>query len=177
MDRESKAYNIFYNQPQGTRVRGRLKNRWMDCVLSGIKNAILGTWRSSQGIEGYGGGPLWRQRPALGIVPMKKKQEKCLDSMCLHVCMCLNSTRKPLHCSPTSESYHVFLFLFSCNCQESIFNLYSVFNSFSDAWGPFLIISPASTLHNWQQEMDRFVPDFKVVPYWGSPQVWFTVTQ
>ncbi|CAH0390890.1 unnamed protein product [Bemisia tabaci] len=37
-------------------------------------------------------------------------------------------------------------------------------------WGPFLIISPASTLHNWQQEMSRFVPDFKVVPYWGSPQ-------
>nr|NP_732413.1 INO80 complex subunit [Drosophila melanogaster]Q9VDY1.2 RecName: Full=Chromatin-remodeling ATPase INO80; Short=dINO80 [Drosophila melanogaster]AAF55658.2 INO80 complex subunit [Drosophila melanogaster]AFH41853.1 FI17525p1 [Drosophila melanogaster] len=36
-------------------------------------------------------------------------------------------------------------------------------------WGPFLVISPASTLHNWQQEMSRFVPDFKVVPYWGSP--------
>jgi chromatin-remodeling ATPase INO80 len=36
-------------------------------------------------------------------------------------------------------------------------------------WGPFLIISPASTLHNWQQEMQRFVPNFKVVPYWGSP--------
>ncbi|KAG7207458.1 hypothetical protein KM043_009093 [Ampulex compressa] len=37
-------------------------------------------------------------------------------------------------------------------------------------WGPFLIISPASTLHNWQQEMARFVPVFKVVPYWGNPQ-------
>uniref|UniRef100_A0A2M4CXS2 Chromatin-remodeling ATPase INO80 n=1 Tax=Anopheles darlingi TaxID=43151 RepID=A0A2M4CXS2_ANODA len=36
-------------------------------------------------------------------------------------------------------------------------------------WGPFLVISPASTLHNWQQEMERFVPQFKVVPYWGSP--------
>ncbi|KAG5679503.1 hypothetical protein PVAND_009066 [Polypedilum vanderplanki] len=36
-------------------------------------------------------------------------------------------------------------------------------------WGPFLIISPASTLHNWQQEIERFVPDFKVVPYWGTP--------
>ncbi|XP_055921969.1 chromatin-remodeling ATPase INO80 [Eupeodes corollae] len=36
-------------------------------------------------------------------------------------------------------------------------------------WGPFLVISPASTLHNWQQEMQRFVPDFNVVPYWGSP--------
>ena len=37
-------------------------------------------------------------------------------------------------------------------------------------WGPFLVISPASTLHNWQQEIARFLPDFKVVPYWGSPQ-------
>lgn len=36
-------------------------------------------------------------------------------------------------------------------------------------WGPFLIISPASTLHNWQQEIAKFVPGFKVVPYWGNP--------
>ena len=38
-------------------------------------------------------------------------------------------------------------------------------------WGPFLVITPASTLHNWQQEVERFTPDFKTVPYWGSPQV------
>lgn len=37
-----------------------------------------------------------------------------------------------------------------------------------DIWGPFLIVSPASTLHNWQQELTRFVPTFKVVPYWGT---------
>ncbi|XP_048477977.1 chromatin-remodeling ATPase INO80 [Plutella xylostella] len=36
-------------------------------------------------------------------------------------------------------------------------------------WGPFLVVSPASTLHNWQQECKRFVPQFRVVPYWGSP--------
>ncbi|RXM96057.1 Vacuolar protein sorting-associated protein 18-like [Acipenser ruthenus] len=29
-------------------------------------------------------------------------------------------------------------------------------------WGPFLIISPASTLNNWHQEFTRFVPKFKV---------------
>ncbi|CAJ0960376.1 unnamed protein product, partial [Ranitomeya imitator] len=28
-------------------------------------------------------------------------------------------------------------------------------------WGPFLIISPASTLNNWHQEFSRFVPRFK----------------
>ena len=29
-------------------------------------------------------------------------------------------------------------------------------------WGPFLIIAPASTLHNWEQEFRKFVPTFKV---------------
>ncbi|KAK9234560.1 SNF2 family N-terminal domain-containing protein [Lipomyces kononenkoae] len=35
-------------------------------------------------------------------------------------------------------------------------------------WGPFLVIAPASTLHNWQQEITKFVPDFKALPYWGN---------
>lgn len=35
-------------------------------------------------------------------------------------------------------------------------------------WGPFLVIAPSSTLHNWQQEIERFVPDLKCLPYWGS---------
>jgi DNA helicase INO80 len=37
-----------------------------------------------------------------------------------------------------------------------------------NVWGPFLVIAPASTLHNWQQEIARFVPDVKVLPYWGN---------
>ncbi|KAH8664590.1 SNF2 family N-terminal domain-containing protein [Xylariales sp. PMI_506] len=37
-----------------------------------------------------------------------------------------------------------------------------------DIWGPFLVVAPASTLHNWQQELTKFVPDFKVLPYWGT---------
>lgn len=35
-------------------------------------------------------------------------------------------------------------------------------------WGPFLVIAPASTLHNWQQEISRFVPSLKALPYWGA---------
>lgn len=35
-------------------------------------------------------------------------------------------------------------------------------------WGPFLVIAPSSTLHNWQQEITRFVPELKCLPYWGS---------
>lgn len=37
-----------------------------------------------------------------------------------------------------------------------------------DIWGPFLVIAPASTLHNWQQEITRFVPQLKALPYWGN---------
>ncbi|KAH6652567.1 SNF2 family N-terminal domain-containing protein [Truncatella angustata] len=37
-----------------------------------------------------------------------------------------------------------------------------------DIWGPFLVVAPASTLHNWQQELQKFVPDLKCLPYWGT---------
>ncbi|KAI0234140.1 putative DNA helicase ino80 [Massospora cicadina] len=35
-------------------------------------------------------------------------------------------------------------------------------------WGPFLVIAPASTLHNWQQELTKFAPSLKTLPYWGN---------
>ncbi|OLN96823.1 putative DNA helicase INO80 [Colletotrichum chlorophyti] len=37
-----------------------------------------------------------------------------------------------------------------------------------DIWGPFLVVAPASTLHNWEQEIRKFVPEFKILPYWGN---------
>ncbi|KXS17805.1 hypothetical protein M427DRAFT_121847 [Gonapodya prolifera JEL478] len=37
-----------------------------------------------------------------------------------------------------------------------------------DIWGPFLVVAPVSTLHNWQQEISRFVPSLRVLPYWGN---------
>lgn len=35
-------------------------------------------------------------------------------------------------------------------------------------WGPFLVVTPASTLHNWVNEISKFVPNFKILPYWGN---------
>ncbi|GAB5360900.1 hypothetical protein AAMO2058_000667500 [Amorphochlora amoebiformis] len=35
-------------------------------------------------------------------------------------------------------------------------------------WGPFLVIAPNSTLHQWQQEISKFCPALSVLPYWGS---------
>ena len=35
-------------------------------------------------------------------------------------------------------------------------------------WGPFLVVAPSSTLHNWRKEIKRFAPNLKVLPYWGG---------
>ncbi|KAL1821631.1 hypothetical protein DCAR_0418060 [Daucus carota subsp. sativus] len=37
-------------------------------------------------------------------------------------------------------------------------------------WGPFLVVAPASVLNNWADEISRFCPDLKTLPYWGGPQ-------
>ena len=37
-----------------------------------------------------------------------------------------------------------------------------------NVWGPFLVVAPASTLNNWHQEFSRFLPEFKILPYWGT---------
>ena len=37
-----------------------------------------------------------------------------------------------------------------------------------NTWGPFLIIVPVTTLHNWQSELARFCPKLKVLPYFGN---------
>jgi SNF2 family DNA or RNA helicase len=44
----------------------------------------------------------------------------------------------------------------------------SYLSATKDCWGPFLIVAPNSTLHQWQQEVSRFVPSLKVLPYWGG---------
>ena len=36
--------------------------------------------------------------------------------------------------------------------------------------GPFLVVCPNSTLHQWQQEVSKFCPALRVLPYWGSQQ-------
>eukprot|EP00250_Pteridium_aquilinum_P019700 c24539_g1_i9 orf=448-5037(-) len=37
-------------------------------------------------------------------------------------------------------------------------------------WGPFLVVAPASVLNNWADEVNRFCPEFKILPYWGGLQ-------
>ena len=37
-------------------------------------------------------------------------------------------------------------------------------------WGPYLVIAPASTLPNWADEVRKFCPGLKILPYWGGIQ-------
>jgi len=41
-------------------------------------------------------------------------------------------------------------------------------SSNKDNWGPYLVIAPAITLFNWHSELQRFCPELKTLPYWGS---------
>lgn len=39
-----------------------------------------------------------------------------------------------------------------------------------NVWGPFLVVVPVTTLHNWKNELEKFCPALKVLPYFGSPE-------
>ncbi|CAN6289438.1 unnamed protein product [Urochloa humidicola] len=38
-------------------------------------------------------------------------------------------------------------------------------------WGPFLVVAPASVVNNWAEELLRFCPDLKILPYWGPERI------
>lgn len=39
-----------------------------------------------------------------------------------------------------------------------------------NVWGPFLVVVPVTTLHNWQNELKKFCPSLKVLPYFGNQE-------
>ena len=83
--RAPRVYNISYNHPEGTRVRGRPKNRWMDCVLSDMTKmqdqelevAVKGQ-RDIDEVHYGGEGPHW------ATVPLKKKNNTIIPSAGVH---------------------------------------------------------------------------------------------
>ena len=34
----------------------------------------------------------------------------------------------------------------------------------------FLVVAPTSVLNNWADEISKFCPDLKIIPYWGGLQ-------
>ena len=67
VDKERKVYNILYNQPRDTQARGNLKIDGWIVYCQTLKNAKLGTGRSSQG--------MWRRRPTLGCSTNEEEEE------------------------------------------------------------------------------------------------------
>lgn len=45
-----------------------------------------------------------------------------------------------------------------------------IFKQEKNIWGPFLVVAPSSVLNNWADEIGRFCPDLKTLPYWGAVQ-------
>ena len=46
--------------------------------------------------------------------------------------------------------------------------LLSYLASYKGIWGPHLVIVPTSVIINWETELKRFCPSFKVLCYYGS---------
>jgi hypothetical protein len=44
MDNKRMVYQVFANQPQGSRPRGRPKSRWWDCVYGDIRKCKIRNW-------------------------------------------------------------------------------------------------------------------------------------
>jgi len=40
--------------------------------------------------------------------------------------------------------------------------------AFTGNWGPHLIIVPTSVMLNWEMELKRWCPGFKILTYYGS---------
>lgn len=59
-------------------------------------------------------------------------------------------------------------------CSSSWMQLVVLFTGYAlqekNIWGPFLVVAPASVLNNWADEISRFCPDLKTLPYWGGLQ-------
>jgi DNA helicase INO80 len=35
-------------------------------------------------------------------------------------------------------------------------------------WGPFLLVTPRTSLVQWEAQLERAAPELRVMPYWGS---------
>jgi hypothetical protein len=45
MDSKRKVSQVFYNNPQGHRLRGKPKNRWWNCVQTDINRRKIENWK------------------------------------------------------------------------------------------------------------------------------------
>lgn len=85
------------------------------------------------------------------------KRSRCVGSVCMHMKVCavlaaaISTVETTVRCSKSHPQFTPQAMAFLAHLAES-----------RGVWGPFLVISPASTLHNWDRELHTFLPEFKV---------------
>lgn len=78
---------------------------------------------------------------------------------------------KPLLCwltSPVKKVHEVFLRQLHSKLLLHFFCGYLYFCFSKVNWGPHLIIVPTSVMLNWEMELKRWCPGFKILTYFGS---------
>jgi hypothetical protein len=71
MDCNSKVSQVFNNNPQGSRLRGRPYNRWLNCVQTDINKCKITNWKDKSKTE-LTISSLSRRRPALDCSAIKE---------------------------------------------------------------------------------------------------------
>lgn len=73
---------------------------------------------------------------------------------------CEKGIKRSWHCFQESNYF--------CSLMMADRRIFVPFNFFAGNWGPHLIIVPTSVMLNWEMELKRWCPGFKILTYYGS---------
>jgi hypothetical protein len=76
MDSKTKASTVFNNNPQGSRLRGRPKIRWWNCVHTDINTRNITNWKEMSKTELNGRRPLRKRRSALDCSDIEERRRR-----------------------------------------------------------------------------------------------------
>lgn len=62
----------------------------------------------------------------------------------------------------------VFIFLFLLINKETTLRLMFELMFWAAIWGPHLIVVPTSVMLNWEMELKKWCPAFKILTYYGT---------
>jgi len=79
MDSRRRVSEVFNNNPQGSRLRGRPKNRWWNCVQTDINKCKIANWKRGKKTEWTGRSPLRRRRSTLDCSAVKEEVEMIIQ--------------------------------------------------------------------------------------------------
>jgi hypothetical protein len=76
MDCKRKVFHIFKDNPRGSQLRGRLRNRWWNCPKADISKCKITNWKERSKTELIRRSPLRRRRSSLGYSTIKEEKEE-----------------------------------------------------------------------------------------------------